>query len=70
MSVVVLIQRRLTPHMREVERRFGHVPIEQLIKAKLQQHGNVVDAATDLGIPRPTLYAWMDRFGIKLEYAS
>ena len=43
---------------------------ELVTNALQKHHGNVSQAATDLGVSRPTLYELMEKFGLKKDSAT
>lgn len=68
----VVLPRRITGRMREVEQRNGGTPIRWLLVASLRKHAETPDpqskVAEDLGISRGTVFTWCNRLGITVRF--
>lgn len=53
-----------TPKMIEAEKNLGK-PIKEAMLEILNSSKNITHTAHSLGIDKPQLYRWMDKFGIK-----
>lgn len=66
MTIIELVRDPITDRMRELEARFGGVPIREILIAKLRQHGSIRGAARELGMSHENMRIWMARFDIRI----